>query len=82
MTNESSMVLEIWDLVRDHLPPGRRHDVAVGILRAAVEYGFEVRDLADLVDEDAILGRALRDAFDDEDVEDDIDYESLDDDEE
>lgn len=83
MNNESNLVLELWELVRDQLPSARRHDVAVGLFRAVAEYGFEARDLEDLLDEEPLLARAYREVFeDDESEDDDIDYEALDDDDE
>lgn len=83
MTNESNLVFQVWELVRDQLPAARRYDVAVGMFRSFAEYGFEKRELQDILDEDPSLTRAFNDAFDDEDEDDeDYDYESIDDDEE
>lgn len=66
MNNESNLVLEIWELVRDQLPAARRVDIASGVLRAFVEFGMEQGDLGDLVDEDPYLARAFYEVFEDE----------------
>jgi hypothetical protein len=72
MTNENTLVLEIWELVRDQLPAARRLETAAGILRAFEEYGFDKRDLDEIVEEDAYLAKAFHEVFDvDQDEEDD-----------
>lgn len=77
MKSESNLVIEVWEQVRDYLPANRRHDAAVGILRAFTEYGFEQDDLSDIIDEDDILTAAYNDFFDvreDDDEEGDAFY--------
>jgi hypothetical protein len=78
MTKECRFLFEIWEQVRDVVPSARRTDVATGIMRAFAEFGYDERDLADIVDEDPQLAKAYRDVFDVE-VDDDTDGDSEDD---
>jgi hypothetical protein len=66
MKNESNLVLEVWDMVRDHIPVAKRLEHAIGIVRAFEEYGMDARDLADIVDEEPYLTRAYNEVFDEE----------------
>lgn len=63
MKVESNLVLEIWDLIRDQIPAARRLDTAISVLRAFEEYGFDEKDLQDIVDEEPYLTRAYYDLF-------------------
>lgn len=63
MKSESNLVFEVWDLVRDSIPPARRNDVAITMLRHFEEYGFEADDLHDILDEDDNLTVAFRMVF-------------------
>ena len=73
MKDESKVVVELWDLVRDHIPPTQKLDVAIAFLRAFEEYGFDSRDMQDIVDDDRYLARAYNDLYeeDEEDEEED-----------
>ncbi|RYD67163.1 MAG: hypothetical protein EOP83_03400 [Verrucomicrobiaceae bacterium] len=71
MKNESKLVLEIWELVRDQLTPAKRLDTAIALLQSMESYGFEERDLHDVLDEDPYLTRAFREVFDIEDEDQD-----------
>jgi hypothetical protein len=76
--SEANLVVEIWEHVRDSLPAGRRLEIAVGMLRSFVEFGFEKEDVADIIDEDDILSNAFNEVFDegDEDYNDSEDEDS------
>lgn len=73
MNSESSLVFEVWELVRDQLAPNRRSDTAISLLRAFEEFGFEGNDLTDVLEEDEHLTAAHKVVFggEDEDVEED-----------
>lgn len=76
MNKESTLAIEIWEIVRDNLPTVRRLDTAVGLLKALEDYGFDARDLQDVIDEEPYLTRAYRDVFDEDypiEIEDDED---------
>jgi hypothetical protein len=73
MNSESKVVAEIWDLVRDSLPSSRRLEIAIAILRSFEEYGFDSRDMQDILDEDVYLSRAFADLYGDDDEEDEDD---------
>lgn len=76
INGEANLVVEVWEQLRDHLAVGRRHDIAVGMLRSFVEYGFERSDLEDIVDEDDILSGAFSEVFDEvEEDEDLVEYD-------
>lgn len=73
MNSESKVVAEIWDLVRDSLPSARRLEIAIAILRSFEEYGFDSRDMQDILDEDVYLCRAFADLYGDDEEEEDED---------
>jgi hypothetical protein len=75
MNSESKVVAEIWDLVRDTIPSARRLEIAIALLRSFEEYGFDSRDMQDIVDEDVYLNRAYSDLYGDESDDDDEGYE-------
>ena len=66
MKSESHLIVEVWDLVRDHLPASRRLEIAISMLRAFEEYGFSHKDMQDVQDDDVHLTRAYHDLFEDE----------------
>lgn len=63
MSAEVQLVIDVWEAVRDHLPPNRRVEAAFGIMRALAEYGLEAADLGDVEDEDADLAEAFGEVF-------------------
>lgn len=73
MNSESKVVAEIWDLVRDSLPSSRRLEIAIAILRSFEEYGFDSRDMQDILDEDVYLSRAFADLYGDDEEDEDED---------
>ena len=76
MNSESSLVMEIWEAVRDFVPASKRTDVAVSVLRSVQEFGLEANDLNDLLDEDEHLNAAHKIVFNNEhdDEEDDEEF--------
>lgn len=77
MNRESIFLMGVWDAVRDNLPPGKRSDIAVSIVTAAADYGWDASDLRDIMGEDDILTEAVTEVFELE--EDDFDEEEEDD---
>jgi hypothetical protein len=75
MNSESKLIAEVWDLVRDCIPANRRLEIAIAFLQNFEEYGFDSRDMGDIVDEDAYLRRAYADLFDEEEEAEDFDEE-------
>lgn len=73
MNSESKVIAEIWDLVRDHIPSSRRLEIAIAMLRSFEEYGFDSRDMQDILDEDVYLSRAFADLYGDDEEEDEED---------
>ncbi len=77
--SESNLVIEIWEQVRDSLPAARRTEIAGGIIRAFIDFGFEQEDLHDIIDEDDNLTAAYNEVFhegDDDYAHDDKDNDS------
>ncbi len=66
MKSESKVIAELWDLIRDFVPTSRRLEVAISFVQTFEDYGFDSRDMSDIVDEDAYLRRAFMDLFEDE----------------
>lgn len=71
MKQESMIIIELWDLVRDTIPASQRLDIAISFLKAFEEYGFDSKDMQDITDEDTHLKRAYDDLFHDEEEEED-----------
>ena len=71
MNSESKAIAEIWDLVRDNIPSSRRLEIAIAMLRSFEEYGFDSRDMQDILDEDVYLSRAFADLYGDDEEEED-----------
>lgn len=63
--NDTQLVLDVWEAVRDALPAGKRADYAQSLLRAFADYGFEAREISGIVDEDDDLETAFYDVFHD-----------------
>jgi hypothetical protein len=76
MKSESKVVAELWDLFRDFVPPARRLETAIAYLRVFEEFGFDEKDMEDIIDEDRYLARAHDDLYGADDEDDHIeDYE-------
>ncbi len=74
MNAESTLLIEIWDAVRDHLPAARRAEAARLIVVALADYGLDAGDLRDTLGEDELLTDAIGEVFgEDEDEEHDDD---------
>lgn len=69
MQRESHLILEVWDEVRDFIPPTKRVEVATAILLHMQDYGMEPQDMAEIVDEDPYLTHAFYDLFAEEELE-------------
>lgn len=79
MRRESRLILELWDVIRDHVPPGKRGDTALAMMTLLQDYGMERDDLCDVVDEDPHLTRAFHSLFDDDDEAEDEEASVFDD---
>lgn len=64
MSAEAQLLIDVWEAVRDHLPARQRAAVALDIVNAMAEFGFEASDLASAEDEDHDIGDAYREVFD------------------
>lgn len=69
MKSEVRLVLEVWEAAGRELPPGKRQEAAIGIVRAFVDFGFDARDLAPLRDEEDELAEAYVTVFSDDEEE-------------
>ena len=72
MSSEAQLILGVWEVVRDHLPHGKRAVIAQDLLYAFQEYGFESGDCTTIIDEDPDLAAAFDEVFleDDDDESD------------
>ena len=75
MNSESRTVAELWDLVRDYIPSGRRAEIAISFLQVFEEAGYDRQSLRDLVDEDSYLSSAYTALFSEDD---EVEAEELD----
>lgn len=77
MKSESTLLYEVWEIVREFVPAARRGDTSVNLLRQFHEYGMTKDDLIDVLDEDDSLLPAFKIVFeyDDEDEEENEDDE-------
>lgn len=60
----ASLIIELWDIVRENIPNAKRGEVAYGIVRAFEEFGYEGKDISDICDEDKHLAQAYIDIYD------------------
>jgi hypothetical protein len=70
MSEESKLVIEVWEVMRDVLPPARREDAALRLLKVFEENGFKIDEIEG---EDSILDEALHLLRDEEDEDEDVD---------
>lgn len=78
MSSETELTLELWEAFRDAIPASKREDTANKLIKALMNYGADIEELAaDLHGEDAYLDRAL-DHYREPDEEDEIDYDDYD----
>ena len=63
MNSETQFIIDVWDVIRDNVPVTKRIDAARGIMKAALEYGFEQKDISGIVDEDADLEEAFYEIY-------------------
>lgn len=74
MDNETKLVAELWDYLRDALPASRRQEAAIQILRIFRENSFEVEE-EELEGEDEYLDEALAVFLEDDDDPHDPDWD-------
>jgi hypothetical protein len=61
--NDAQLVIDIWDTVRDNVTASKRTEVAIGIMRAVLEYGMEANEIASVADEDKDLEEAFFEVY-------------------
>lgn len=75
MKSESRLLVNLWELIVDQLPKGARNDAIFSIMRQFEEYGFELEDFSDAVDEDPYIAAAYKllvdEPYEDEEDEED-----------
>ena len=79
MEVNASLVLDIWELVSEYLPTNRKEDVANKMIKIFADKGLDQDDFEAIKGEDYHLDTAI-DNFseNDRDDDDEIDYESVD----
>ncbi len=63
MTNESQLLLLIWEAVRDNVKADKRLEIASQIVRAFEDAGFDPGDLGEAAEEDRIIDQAYRELY-------------------
>lgn len=71
--SDTQLLLDIWEVVREHLSASKRTDVSVGIMRAFLDNGTEDADIAKVADEDRDLEAAYIEVYHDGENPDDED---------
>ena len=68
MSRESELLFEVWEKVRDVIPPkgSLRADAAMEIIRCFADYGFDAKDLRAATEEDRYLAKAFPLVFEEE----------------
>lgn len=79
METNGAVVLEIWELIVEHLPSAKREEVANKVVKIFSDYGVEQADFESVKGEDSHLDAAIDNIYEMADV-DDYDYELEDDD--
>jgi hypothetical protein len=75
MSPESRLLIDIWEVVEDHISKGQRVDAIISILRAFDDYGVEAKDFADAADENAYIRGGYEAVAEDEEPYDDDDQD-------
>ena len=76
MTIESSLVLEIWEILNEYLPNSKKEEAAVKLLLVFENYSLERRDFETIRGEDNYIDAAIDSIYDEEESE-DIDEEDV-----
>jgi hypothetical protein len=63
MSSEAELVIDVWEVVRDHLSASKRADIARDMLYVFADFGFTATDLAEIVEEDPDLTAAYEEVF-------------------
>ncbi len=72
---ESRLLLDVWDAVRELVPPPKREEASLAILRAFVDHGCDAHDLAEAKEDDEDLAIAFDDLFGTDEEEKETDEE-------
>lgn len=78
MTIENSLIIDLWGVVKDSIPTKDREEAAYQFLTVFCDYGCDYASLKDIMGDDDILDRALREIRDEEDDDDDHSMDSSD----
>ena len=70
MTIESSLVLEIWEILNEYLPNSKKEEAAVKLLLVFENYSLERRDFETIRGEDNYIDAAIDSIYDEEESDD------------
>lgn len=73
-----SIVLDLWELMVEYIPSGKKDDVANKIVMIFADGGMDEDEFDSIRGEDIHLDSAIDNYFSDSSFEEDIDYESVD----
>jgi hypothetical protein len=60
MNSESRLLVNLWELIVDQISKGSRNDVLISIMRQFEDYGFDIIDFSDAVDEDPYIAAVYK----------------------
>jgi len=75
MNRESTLLVGLWDVVGDHISKAQRVDAVISILRLFEDFGMELEDFEDAIDEDPYIKNGYESIVEPEDDYKDEEYE-------
>ena len=73
MTINTTMILDIWDLLSEYVPTAKKEDAANKLLIVLDNYSIDSRDLQSIHGEDQHLDAAIKHLYGHDDVEEEND---------
>ncbi len=77
MDTDGTIILDLWELIVEHIPNNKREDVANKVIKIFADAGFESSDFETVRGEDSYLDAAIDNIKEDVD-EDEYDFEAED----
>ncbi|MFA5489237.1 MAG: hypothetical protein WC284_08465 [Candidimonas sp.] len=75
MNDESRLILEIWDVFKEHVDKKKRVDVIFSFFKVLEDHGIYIEDNLEIRGEDSSIDAALADYLEEDDPHDDEDDE-------
>lgn len=75
MSMSAGLLLEVWEVIQDHLPNNKREDMARKLVHIFSEHGMDRDDFMNIKGEDDNIDSAIDSVYTGEEEEPDLDYE-------